>query len=154
MSTFPTRVVLATDGSESAAHAAEVAADIARETGSELYVISVISMEQLYPEIGAMSSPEGWGYYERKARERLDAEVSRIENMGVSVAESYLREGNPDVEVISLAEELGAGLIVVGSRGQSPLRRAVIGSVSDSIVRHAHCPVMVVRGERDLGKEG
>ena len=44
-----------------------------------------------------------------------------------------------------LAEELDAGLTVVGSRGLGGVRRALIGSVSDSVVRYAHCPVLVVR---------
>jgi nucleotide-binding universal stress UspA family protein len=44
-----------------------------------------------------------------------------------------------------VAEELGAGLIVMGSRGQGRLRRALLGSVSDAVVRHAHCPVTIVR---------
>jgi nucleotide-binding universal stress UspA family protein len=49
--------------------------------------------------------------------------------------------------IVGLAEELGAGLIVMGSRGLGRIRRALMGSVSDSVVRHAHCPVMVVREE-------
>jgi nucleotide-binding universal stress UspA family protein len=46
-----------------------------------------------------------------------------------------------------LAEELGAGLIVMGSRGLDRMRRALMGSVSDAVVHHAHCPVLVVRKE-------
>ena len=53
--------------------------------------------------------------------------------------------GHPDTEIVGLAGRLGAGLIVVGSRGRGPLKRALMGSVSDSVVRHAHCPVLVVR---------
>jgi nucleotide-binding universal stress UspA family protein len=49
--------------------------------------------------------------------------------------------------IVGLAEELGVGLIVMGSRGLGGIRRALMGSVSDSVVRHAHCPVMVVREE-------
>jgi nucleotide-binding universal stress UspA family protein len=48
-------------------------------------------------------------------------------------------------EIVGLAEEIGAGLIVMGSRGLGGIRRALMGSVSDSVVRHAHCPVLVVR---------
>ena len=54
--------------------------------------------------------------------------------------------GEADTEIVALAEEIGVDLIVVGSRGRSPLKRTLMGSVSDSVVRHAHCPVLVVRG--------
>jgi nucleotide-binding universal stress UspA family protein len=49
-------------------------------------------------------------------------------------------------EIVHLAEDLGVGLIVMGSRGRGGIRRALMGSVSDSVVRHAPCPVMVIRG--------
>jgi nucleotide-binding universal stress UspA family protein len=51
-------------------------------------------------------------------------------------------------KIVSLAEELGVGL-VVGSRGLCEIRRALMGSLSDSAVRHAHCPVLVVRSEEE-----
>ena len=63
--------------------------------------------------------------------------------------QAHLRAGRPDEEIIALAEEIGAGIVVVGSRGLGGVRRALMGSVSDSVVRHAHCPVMVVRMEED-----
>jgi len=75
----------------------------------------------------------------------LDTQVEEIEAAGSSVAQTHLRVGNPDEEIVALGEELGAGLIVVGSRGRGGIRRALMGSVSDSVVRHAHCPVLVVR---------
>src|SRR3712207_1171851 len=51
----------------------------------------------------------------------------------------------PDRAIVHLGEKLGVGLVVVGSRGLSPLKRSVMGSVSTSVVRHVHCPVLVVR---------
>jgi nucleotide-binding universal stress UspA family protein len=60
---------------------------------------------------------------------------------GLSVAGSFVDKE----EIVELAEELGAGLIVMGSRGHSRLRRALMGSVSDAVVRHAHCRVTIVR---------
>ena len=61
-----------------------------------------------------------------------------------------LREGVVPQEIVALAEELEVGLIVLGSRGRGGIRRALMGSVSDSVVRHAHCPVMVcVRRRND-----
>jgi nucleotide-binding universal stress UspA family protein len=68
------------------------------------------------------------------------------------VTQAYLRLGRPDEgaitvaeQIVNQAEEIRAGLIVVGSRGLGGIRRALMGSVSDSVVRHAHCPVLVVR---------
>jgi nucleotide-binding universal stress UspA family protein len=55
--------------------------------------------------------------------------------------------GQQDQNIVSLAEEIEAGLIVMGSRGLGGIRGALMGSVSDSVVRHAHCPVLVVRRE-------
>jgi nucleotide-binding universal stress UspA family protein len=61
------------------------------------------------------------------------------------VAQTHLSRGKVDHEVVTLAEEIGAGLVVLGSRGRGGIRRALMGSVSDSVVRHSHCPVLVVR---------
>ena len=64
---------------------------------------------------------------------------------GATVAQAHLRMGRADEEVVVLAEELGVDLIAMGGRGLGGVRRALIGSVSDSVVRHAHCPVLVAR---------
>jgi nucleotide-binding universal stress UspA family protein len=53
--------------------------------------------------------------------------------------------GEAAPEIVALGEEIRVGLIVVGSRGRSDMRRALISSVADSVMRHAHCPVLVVR---------
>jgi len=66
----------------------------------------------------------------------------------VTLAQAHLVEGGVPQEIVGLAEEIGAGLIVMGSKGGGGIRRALMGSVSDSVVRHAHCPVMVVRPEK------
>ena len=58
---------------------------------------------------------------------------------------SHLTAGRPEAEIVTLAEQIGAGLIVMGSRGVGGIRRALMGSVSDSVLRHAHCPVLMVR---------
>jgi nucleotide-binding universal stress UspA family protein len=82
-----------------------------------------------------------------QAKQFLDQQVDRVkqEEEGVSVAEAHLLRGRPEREVVHLSEEIGAGLIIMGSRGLGGVRRALMGSVSDSVVRHAHCPVMIVR---------
>ena len=55
--------------------------------------------------------------------------------------------GDAVEKIVALGDEIGAGLVIVGSRGLTGVKRAVMGSVSESIVRYAHCPVFVVRSE-------
>lgn len=151
MSIFPTRILLATDGSEEATLAARTAIDIADKTGSELHIIlvglsvSYVGMGQL--EIADIPGP-AQEELNQEAQRLLNAQARWIEANGGTVVEAHLRIGKPDEEIVSQAEELGAGLIVIGSRGLGGIRRALMGSVSDSVVRHAHCPVLVVREER------
>jgi len=157
MSIFPTKILLATDGSREAALAAHTAAQIADETGSELHLLYVLPRSvPLHP--GHFVGPEveeHWLQREQEVQEReaqllLDTQVGEIEAAGSSVAQTYLRVGKPDEEIVALGEEEGAGLIVIGNRGRGGIRRALMGSVSDSVVRHAHCPVLVVRKEKPM----
>jgi nucleotide-binding universal stress UspA family protein len=86
---------------------------------------------------------------ERKEAQRLlDAQAEQIKALGATVAQTHVRLGRPDEEIVILAEEIGAGLIAIGSRGLGGMRRVLVGSVSDSVVRHAHCPVLVMRAEK------
>jgi len=152
MSIFPTRILLATDGSEEATLATRTAIDIAGKTGSELHIILVGLSVSYYvgmgpPEIVDVPGP-AQEELNQEAQRLLNAQARWIEANGGTVAETHLRIGKPDEEIVSQAEELGAGLIVIGSRGLGGIRRALMGSVSDSVVRHAHCPVLVVREER------
>jgi nucleotide-binding universal stress UspA family protein len=80
-----------------------------------------------------------------EAQMLLETQAEQVRAAGRSVAQLHLRVGRPEGEIVALAEELGTSLIILGSRGRGGVGRALMGSVSDSVVRHAHCPVMVVR---------
>ena len=151
MSIFPTRILLATDGSEEATLAARTAIDIADKTGSELHIV-LVGLSVSYVGMGPLEIADIPGPAQeelnQEAQGLLNAQTRQIEANGGTVAGTHLRIGKPDEEIVAQAEELGAGLIVMGSRGLGGIRRALMGSVSDSVVRHAHCPVLVVREER------
>jgi nucleotide-binding universal stress UspA family protein len=154
MSIFPTKILLATDGSENANLASSIAADLAKSTNSELHVVYVGHMPSIFyespgaivldPDLQSRMEEDA----EEAARTKLKEQVQKIREAGTEVAGVHTRVGFPDAEIVGLAERLSAGLIVLGSRGLGPLRRALMGSVSDSVVRHAHCPVLVVRQEK------
>ncbi len=159
MSIFPTKILLATDGSREAELAATTAADLAQKTDSELHVVHVFGIVPWYPIYPEATTPGEWVAQEenpmleedlqrtseQRAREILDTEVEKARSAGATVAQAYLREGAVAAQIVTLAEEIGAGLIVMGSRGRGGIRRALMGGVSDSVVRHAHCPVLVIR---------
>jgi nucleotide-binding universal stress UspA family protein len=161
MSIFPTKILLATDGSREAELAARSAAELADKTGSELHVVHAFGIAPVgppvYPEATDLQGveyeaeiEESRRISEQGAREALQEEVEKVRSAGGTVGGEHLIEGRVAPGIIGLAEEIGAGLVVVGSRGRGRIRRALMGSVSDSVVRHAHCPVLVVRdGERE-----
>ncbi|MBX6764318.1 MAG: universal stress protein [Rubrobacteraceae bacterium] len=140
-------MLLAVDGSRGSDEAGRIAAGIAKVIGSELHLIHVapeplvlpydVPQEEELPPILQLAR--------KNARTFVDEQAQRLEGMGAKVAGTHPVLGRPDVEIVAVAEEIGADLVVVGSRGLGGLRRALMGSVSDSVVRHAHCSVLVVR---------
>jgi len=141
VSIFPTRILVATDGSREAQLAATTAADLANSTNSELHVVHVGQFEPTFLAQTEVEPAE----LEREAQRLLDEQVRTVEEAGGTVKEAYLRLGRADEEILDLAHSLGIGMIVMGSRGRGRIRRALMGSVSDSVVRHAHSPVTIVR---------
>ena len=159
MSIFPTTVLLATDGSEESSLATEAAVEISDKTGSELHLIHVYGVAPIYPLYPEATDPEGAqledpmleeleSLSEQRAQEVLEDAVEEVQSAGGTVAQVYLREGGVPHEIVAMAEGTRAGLIVVGSKGHGGVRRALMSSVSDAVVKHAHCPVLVVRDHK------
>jgi nucleotide-binding universal stress UspA family protein len=143
------KVLLATDGAEGADLAARAAAEVAEGTGSELHVVYVEPLPN-FMKAGAGAPAYDRQLYrmiEGEGRETLRKLVWRVKVAGGTVAEAHLRMGAVADEIVGLADELEAGLVVVGSRGLGRITRALAGSVSERVFRHAHCPVMVVRAK-------
>src|SRR5215217_7036732 len=139
MSILPTKILLATDGSKDAELATKAAIELANATGSELHVVYVgefgpLPRAPLESKLGQIAQR-----LTRRTRSVLGERIALIAAAGGGVSGEHARVGR-------LAQEIEAGLIVMGSRGRGGVRRALMGSVSDSVVRHAHCPVLVVRG--------
>ena len=150
MSVFPTKILLAIDGSEESRRALQAAAELSKDTGSEVHVTYVLPSpnelrgHHLYSREVMRSVTER---AEEEGRSFLEDQAEQLRSSGGKLAETHLKAGEPDKEIVKLSEELGAGTIVIGSRGLGALKRALMGSVSESVVKHAHCPVFVVRTE-------
>jgi universal stress protein A len=146
MSFFPRKILLATDGSKDSALAREAAVDLANKTDSDLHVVHV---GLLSPWV--MPDTLSDAQYERlrqEAQKILDEEAKKIQEAGGTVTDAHLRMGRADVEVVRLSQELQVGLLIIGNRGRETIARILLGSDAESIVRHAPCPVLVVREEK------
>ena len=152
----PTKILLATDGSEDAQLAVDTALDLSGKLDSELHVVYVEPTPEKHsePVRFAVDLPlEAVEIVEEEAKTKLEKLVEGMGEEGAAVKEAQAGVGLPDAEIVALAEDLGVGLVAVGSRGLGGIRRALMGSVSDSVVGHAHCCVLMVRHERERSAE-
>ena len=150
------KILLATDGSPEAASAARMAITFSRSLGGELHLVYVGVAPSAYAAAESeILDYEFWKELreiaQNEASRSVEEEVRKIEDAGGKVEMVHVAVGHPESEILRIAEEIGADLVVVGSRGLGPLKRALMGSVSESVVRHAHSSVLVVRGQ---GRDG
>jgi nucleotide-binding universal stress UspA family protein len=141
-------VVAATDFSEAADEAVRQADERARSADATLAVIHVIPnpllMDPLFPQLGqemATASPN----LQRDVIEQVGARVTALTGRQPGEFEILVEDGSPPAVIVRRAEERGADLLVVGDRGATGLSRTLLGSVAERVLRHAHCPVLVVR---------
>ncbi|TAJ44114.1 universal stress protein [Methanofollis fontis] len=138
------KIVVAIDGSEISMKALEVALSEARIWNAELHVIYVVEtsmfssipMDNTWEIIYSLLEKEGQDVFQKSKDLAAQDGISLI---------THLKDGHAGNEILSLAEELNADLIAIGSRGKSNIDRLLLGSVSEHVVRNSHCTTMVVR---------
>ncbi len=142
-------VLLATDFSPTAEHALAHAVALAQRFHAKLTIVHAFSIPLVSPAAGAVVPNEDVVLaLSEAANKNLDALVARVKEKGVEV-EGMLRVGFPDDEVLAAAEARPVSLIVVGTHGRRGVRRLLLGSVAEHIVRRAKVPVLVVRDTTD-----
>jgi len=142
------RIVVGTDGSETAAEAVRQATELARLTGGTLSIVSAYQ-----PTSGRRVQAEQAGapadvQYEIGPREDvnliLDVAAAEAKKQGVEV-QTHPVEADPADAILNVAEETKADLIVVGNKGMTGTRRYLLGSVPNNVSHHAPCSVIIVR---------
>lgn len=141
-------IIVCTDGSDIAVEAAVAGIELLRP-GSETIVLAVV--EPVLAEMpvsgfagGGLTEAEVTQQRELARNEGESALERTVAALGANSATAQLLEGQPGPAICQLAAETGARAIVMGTRGRGGLRRALLGSVSDHVVRHAPCPVVTV----------
>jgi nucleotide-binding universal stress UspA family protein len=142
------RIVVGTDGSETAKRAVHEATELAKQTGASLGVVSAfdpVPGSRLREErLEAPSDIE----HAVNPREDVDAilreAAAEVEQAGVKV-NTYARQGEPADAILDVAEEQNADLIIVGNKGMTGAKRFLLGSVPNKVSHHAPCSVLIIR---------
>jgi len=149
------RITVATDGSKYAERALDVAISLAKKYDSELNILSVAPVEMVY-----VSAAQPWvptevpGGEVPKFRDLVEAAVRKAHGAGVASVAGVCLEGVVTDEIIGHLEQDPTDLLVIGSRGSSAAKRLFLGSVSDALIHHVQCPVLVVRLKPETGTPG
>jgi nucleotide-binding universal stress UspA family protein len=125
-------ILLATDTSTASQAAEDEAVDLAVSLGARLVVLSVVTAT---PSV-------------RSSRQLAVEAIVQRARAGGAAATGLTWEGDAGESIVEASESEGADLIVVGTHERGTVGRLFLGSVSDHVVRHARCPVMVVRPTR------
>jgi nucleotide-binding universal stress UspA family protein len=136
------KILHANDGSEPAFHALSLALTIAKQNASELHMVCVEEidyMPEFIEEIREETGTAARRFHKVLQRARAKAEENHIK------LHIHVIAGHPVRDIVQLAEELKAELLIIGATGHSALYERLIGSRADRIVQLAHCPVLVVK---------
>ena len=143
-----TRIVVGTDGSETAAEAVRQAIDLAKLSGATLSIVSAFQPVSGRRVQGEQRDAPADVHYELGPREDvnlvLDAAAAEARGEGVEV-QTHPVEAEPADAILNVAEETKADLIVVGNKGMTGARRYLLGSVPNNVSHHAPCSVLVIR---------
>ena len=142
------RILVGTDGSETAGEAVRQATELARATGAQLDIVSAyepVPESRLREEGGEIPGDVAYAIGPKEdVNVILEGALGQARAAGVEV-HTHAREGDPADVIIDLAEELGTSVIVVGNKGMTGARRFLLGSVPNKISHHAPCGVYIVR---------
>lgn len=136
------KILIPTDGSEYSYHAGEHAAYLAKACGAKVYVLNVINTDLAFHS--GIHYGESVSELEKAGRDATGNIKKICVDSGVD-CEEIIVKGRPDEAIVAVAGEICADLIVIGSLGMSAIERVLIGSVSEKVLRHARCPVLMVR---------
>jgi nucleotide-binding universal stress UspA family protein len=138
-------IVVGVDFSSLSVEALRTAADLARSRSSELHVVHVLPLPEGDP---LSATPPNPGLPFANRIEEITASLRKITDPVIEGIERvcvHVRAGIADREIVQVASDLGADLVIVGTHGRTGLDRLLLGSVAESVVRHAPCPVYTFR---------
>jgi nucleotide-binding universal stress UspA family protein len=146
---LPRNILVPVDFSDTAEAALDYAVMLATKLDAKVHLLNVIGVPALgVPELGVALTASVIDSVVRSNQEALD-KLAASRRDKAQIGEVMLRTGDARDEILRTAGQVGADLIVMGTHGRRGVRRALLGSVAESIVRTATCPVLTVHAHRD-----
>ena len=142
------RIVVGTDGSETASEAVRQAAELAKISKSELNLVSAyepVSQSQLREEARDVPGDASNVVNPREEVNVILEKAAGTAKKAKVEVRQHPREGDPADAILDVAEERGADLIVVGNKGMTGAKRFLLGSVPNKVSHHAPCSVLIIR---------
>ncbi len=139
------KILIANDGSENARRAISHGMDVARLSGAEVYAVYVVSDEHAKVSGKVMGWAEPFEEYLTDRGELATADVEKSGKETEVKVEKVLLKGSPAEQILDYAENNDIDLIVMGTQGLTGIKRFLIGSVAENVIRHSKVPVLVVR---------
>jgi len=144
-SDVPTRIVVGTDGSETAGRAVAKATALARVLGAELVIVSAYSRKVAGTAAVGLDLDAKWALAAGTAAEKQVTEAAeKARSQGVTSVSGRAVAGDPADVLISQVEHEGADLLVVGSKGMQSSTRFLLGSVPNKVAHHVPCDLLIV----------
>jgi nucleotide-binding universal stress UspA family protein len=137
------KILIAVDEDPIAAHAAEVGVELARSLNAQVALVHALDPSLTFAPDSGLAGEEIAIRAELDSK-RLMADFRSRMPAGVNCLQ-FMPHGQPGEEIVKAAKEWGADAIVIGSHGRSGISRTLVGSVAEGVMRHAPCPVLVVR---------
>lgn len=136
------RILIPTDGSESAQAAVASGLDVAKRLNADVTIISIVDLRAPISLNQGIGVPDHYSYQQNAADAAAEAALRIAQQMGVR-ATAIVRRGNPAADIIE--ESRKVDLIIMGTRGRTGVAHLLLGSVAEKVVRFAACPVLVIR---------
>ena len=143
------KIVIPVDFSDASIETLKHGLEIARQTGASVVVLFVVDTSFPYPDLFSFEDPnqDYFKVMRDRARARMEEWLAKIPAAEEAEVEKVVGRGRPATEIVEIAQQVGADLIVISRHAKSGLRQALMGSTTEAVVRSAPCPVTVLPPE-------
>jgi len=154
--TYPyKKILIPVDFSDASARSLSHGLQVAHENRASVVALFVVDTSFPYPDLFSFEDPAGdyFRVMRDRAQKRIDEWLAELPPVGSVPVETVIGRGRAATEIVEIAEQIAADLIVVARHAQSGFRHAIMGSTTEAVIRSAPCPVLVLPPHPDADQD-